>query len=752
MRKPQSPIPEAANDLPWAEFLAESRDKPWLLHLLAKRGAVIFLRYRLAYQRLSRLRPGQLRRLQRRLGLTLAGAALLLALSSGPILASPNNTITVDGVNCKLADAVFAANEDREWHGCSAGSGADTLNIIADLSLSSAAYDAPPPVESDITIEGNGHTIARENTIETFNIFGVQHNGRLYLKNVTISGGTSYYGGGISCRTATLTVENSTITGNAADEGGGIYVEESCSATVRNSTISGNTANYYGGGIGADNHATLTVENSTITGNSANDGGGIFGEDYSILTIQDNTTIANNTAADGGGVSISRDSTITVENSTITGNSATGYDGGGIKIMSSSTLTLRNSTISDNSAPFNGGGIHGVQSTITVEDSTISDNHANSDHGGGIYIYNGGSVTVKSSAVTGNIAGDYGGGVYAGLASAVTVQNSTISGNSAAYGGGILSDDNQTAVTVENSTISNNSANSGNGGGVYCHTGSVMTIRNSIIANQAADEDCRINGGSVTSEGYNIESGTSCGFSSIGDMQNMDPRLNALSNGVMTPKSDSPAIDGGNPADPGSGGDACLADDQRGNARDDLRCDIGAVEVQLSDTDTVVKDVTGAGTFTFGPTLVKIQVTTQGGLSQLSVQHHDGDHPNATRMNGQWWGITSTGSGFIADLDLPHNVTPDANAKVCKHVSSSTWDCDRDGSDADRVWRNGLSAFSDWSVGNNVGPNAVLLQTVSARSEPVGACIALWSGAMTLLAGVATWLGLRREADVGKGR
>jgi hypothetical protein len=86
-------------------------------------------------------------------------------------------------------------------------------------------------------------------------------------------------------------------------------------------------------------------------------------------------------------------------------------------------------------------------------------------------------------------------------------------------------------------------------------------------------------------------------------------------------------------------------------------------------------------------------MTVQDALSQLSVQHHAGDHPNATNMNGQWWGITATGSGFTANLDLPHTVTPDSNAKVCKHVSGSTWDCARDSSTSERVVRDGITPF-----------------------------------------------------------
>lgn len=175
-----------------------------------------------------------------------------------------------------------------------------------------------------------------------------------------------------------------------------------------------------------------------------------------------------------------------------------------------------------------------------------------------------------------------------------------------------------------------------------------------------------------------------------------------------------------------------------------MQCDIGAVEVKLSDTDTVTRTVGGAGTFTFGPTLVRIVVTTPGSLSQLVAQHHSGDHPNATRMNGQWWGITPTGSGFTANLDLPHTVSPDTNAKVCKHISGSTWDCNRSGSTPTRVWRDGLTDFSDWAVGDKVGPTAISLRNFTAQTGeglPVAAALV-----GLLMMGLTVFLWRRRFA------
>ncbi len=207
------------------------------------------------------------------------------------------------------------------------------------------------------------------------------------------------YGGGIYSF-GTLTVTNSTISGNSAVHfGGGIY--SSGTLTVTNSTTSGNSARY-GGGI-CNYEGTLTVTNSTISGNSVTTGNwGNGGGVYTYLGA------------------------MTVTNSTISGNSARN-DGGGI--YGRGTLAVTNSTISGNSASEDGGGIYNFEGALTVTNSTVSRNSA--DNGGGISTRSG-VLAVANSTISGNWARRYGGGIYGRGTLAVT--NSTISGNS---GGGI---------------------------------------------------------------------------------------------------------------------------------------------------------------------------------------------------------------------------------------------------------------------------------------------------------------------------
>ena len=97
-------------------------------------------------------------------------------------------------------------------------------------------------------------------------------------------------------------------------------------------------------------------------------------------------------------------------------------------------------------------------------------------------------------------------------------------------------------------------------------------------------DGCDVFAGGITADAYNLERNNTCGFSGT-DLFSVDPLLGPLQdNGGPTQTHallpDSPAIDAGNPAAPGSGGAACEADDQRGISRPQrVSCDIGSVEM-----------------------------------------------------------------------------------------------------------------------------------------------------------------------------
>ncbi len=325
------------------------------------------------------------------------------------------------------------------------------------------------------------------------------------------------------------------------------------SITISGGVASGDSLTGHGGGIHAS-AATVTVSNSTLSGNTA--------------------------TYEGGGID-ARNATVTVSNSTLSGNSA--QRAGGIYNIES-TLSVQNSTLSGNSASFNGGGLENVYATVTVQKSILSGNSANFLGGGISNRF--GTVTMQNSTLSGNSA-RFGGGLGNAYGT-VTVQNSTLSGNSAGWGGGIYNF--ESTLSVQNSTLSDNSAS--DGGGIFNDDGTV-TVENSIVVRQSAGADCT-NNGTLTSNGYNIESATSCGFTGTGDQQgvsDVDLNLGALANNggptqTMALGSDSVAIDQ-IPKDvlEANGCGVMVTTDQRGALRaggtgttGGSACDVGAYE------------------------------------------------------------------------------------------------------------------------------------------------------------------------------
>ncbi|MGI8788258.1 MAG: FG-GAP-like repeat-containing protein [Pyrinomonadaceae bacterium] len=155
-------------------------------------------------------------------------------------------------------------------------------------------------------LNGNGGG----NSDPNYNGFGgcvTNTNGILTITNSTITNCEAGRDGGGIWNSGTLTVMNSTVSFNKTDlnYGGGIVNNGSGTAQVINSTIFANQANVSGFGFGSGGGiynywGTLTVTNSTISGNAAltRNGGGICNDDgpHATATYIRNTIISGNTA------------------------------------------------------------------------------------------------------------------------------------------------------------------------------------------------------------------------------------------------------------------------------------------------------------------------------------------------------------------------------------------------------------------------------------------------------------------------
>src|SRR2546425_4393202 len=241
-------------------------------------------------------------------GLSVVGLTLLLA---RPPVSRAATTITVTstadpggtcpGATCTLRQAIATA------------ASGDTINFNLPANSTIRLFSDELVINKNLTINGPGAnllTVQRSRFAGTpdFRIFNIQASINVTISGLTINNGKAPFGGGIFNQ-GTLTISNSTISGNTASSGPGGGIQNDCqfgcpagviaTMTITNSTISGNTASSQGGGISSGSKSGTTITNSTISGNSAASGGGIWTNVTVTLT---NSTISGNSANFGGGI------------------------------------------------------------------------------------------------------------------------------------------------------------------------------------------------------------------------------------------------------------------------------------------------------------------------------------------------------------------------------------------------------------------------------------------------------------------
>jgi hypothetical protein len=138
-------------------------------------------------------------------------------------------------------------------------------------------------------------------------------------------------GGGLYNWGGDVSVLDSTITGNdSVTDAGGVRNANGGSLSILRSTISDNTASDSGGGLRNDD-GNVEISSSTISGNHADRGGGLFiaTPNFQQTTIS-NSTISGNVAPTGGGGLYNESGHVFVEFSTITQNVSLDLVGSGV--------------------------------------------------------------------------------------------------------------------------------------------------------------------------------------------------------------------------------------------------------------------------------------------------------------------------------------------------------------------------------------------------------------------------------------
>ncbi len=388
--------------------------------------------------------------------------------------------------------------------------GPDTIALGTGCTYSLTAVDnywygpnGLPPIASDITIEGNGATIARSASAPHFRLLFVGADplsagtdsyvspgpGVLILRNVTLTGGLAKGGdsdgggggggmGGAIFSQGVVTVDHSTVVGNTALGG----------ASGNGAPGVGNS----GGGVGADASATggggfgPGVFGAGAAGGSANSGGGGGGAGFRATEAGGAADMFGNPGAGGGSLT----GTGGFGGNGSGGGGAAGGDGsgGGGRGAGDSGGSFGNGGVFGGGGGSAGGGVGGGG-------SQFPDVNSGGGGGGGF----GGGGGEGSSGGTGGNGGFGGGGGYgfsggggAGFGGG-TATTTGGGGGGAGLGGAIFNMQGQ--LTIVDSTLTANAAAGGSdnvpdhakgmGGAVFNLSGSFTATASTFAANTA---------------------------------------------------------------------------------------------------------------------------------------------------------------------------------------------------------------------------------------------------------------------------
>ena len=611
-----------------------------------------------------------------RLALTIACLGGLLFFPRPPVDAawvnSLDDVVADDGV-CTLREAITAANTNTPSGSssgeCSAGftghdyvslgAGTYTLSIVGARENNNASGDLD--VKERMTISGVGadRTIIDAGDIDR--VMQVHLGVILILEDLTIMNGTSPRG-----------ADSIGYGASSGSPGGGIH-NNNGELTLRRCKVLYNIAG--SGGTGDSDY-----------GGAGGNGGGIASEG-GTLTVED-TTVAYNYSGHGGGDA---------------GYSGDGGDGG------------------------RGGGIYTTGDTVLTR-SAIHNNHTG---------------TGGSNASSGGSSGDggFGGGIYA--SETMNVLNTTVSSNvtgngyggtegMGGMGGGIA---NAGALTLQQATVVNNVTGdgflAGGGGGLYGFGSSVNNAQNTIIANNLlglavgaspTGPDCyTYNPSTLASLGYNlIENTTGCPITgdATGNLYGADPALTSLADnsgptlthalGLSSPAADHIAAGA-------SGCGSVFTTDQRGQLRPaGGSCDVGAIEMQASETVAEAAGLAEGDTYVLSSVLAAITRNIGSGDPLTITVSRQEEPPIATasatdgyrRIPAQWH-ITAGGDSYNVDLGLCYT-DDEAIGLDETTLDIYRWDAyegvwvDRDGTldtTNNCITATGVTTFSTWMLG-----------------------------------------------------
>jgi predicted outer membrane repeat protein len=294
--------------------------------------------------------------------LRILGAAILALGISGLVAAHSTLASGTQIAGCSFAALQTDLQAGGDWF---YAVGQCPSPIMFDSTITISANASLTAQGNDVTLDG-GHS----STVNGVRLISTNPGTTLGLSGLTLSHGNSSNYGGAIYNQGTLTVTNSTFSGNSATTSGGAIDNEVGTVTITGSTFSDNSATATGSALGGainNNIGTMTITDSTFSSNSSGVYGGAI-SNLGMLTLG-NSTFSLNSASGAGGAIYNQDM-LTITNSTFFGNSATG-DGGAISAFGG-TVGIVTSTLSGNSSGSGDGAIFILSGTVKIGGSIIA--------------------------------------------------------------------------------------------------------------------------------------------------------------------------------------------------------------------------------------------------------------------------------------------------------------------------------------------------------------------------------------------
>ena len=271
-----------------------------------------------------------------------------------------------------LREAIAAANGSV---------GPDTITFASALSGTIELVLGELEITDSVTLLGPGAEVITIDAGGSSRIFNITDDNPANVQGVvidglTLTGGHSTGDGGAILALEQLTLRDSVITGNSADDDGGalFLVNYGSPAMIENTTFSDNTA--VDGGAVNSIFGAAEITGSTFQGNDATGGGGALRTFNSTLSISESSFIDNTSVDQGGAIDMELGGGLSITDSTFDGNMTTAStaDGGAIQVSSVAQVSIDDSTFSNNSAGDRSGAIHTISTPLAINASQFVGN------------------------------------------------------------------------------------------------------------------------------------------------------------------------------------------------------------------------------------------------------------------------------------------------------------------------------------------------------------------------------------------